>query len=184
MKITVSCSPILISKRFSDAKRTLLQRYGIYLVRCFSRKYAFPGGHEHEHHTMTVEEMQTWSCSCATVETDSHINTNSSNKWKIISRSRSCPLFVRHTLTKFSCIRAFSSIRGAVPTRTSRKRFSFMRRAAHWHSLLPSQTGSNAGHYAGPTHWPSPRCCCGAPPSDAAERGGALMCGQSLFLRR
>lgn len=53
----------------------------------------------------------------------------------------------------------------------------------HWHSLLPSQTGSNVDHYVGPPHWPSPRCCCEALASSVAERGGALSCERSLFVR-
>lgn len=51
----------------------------------------------------------------------------------------------------------------------------------HWHSLQPSQTGSDAGHCVSPPHWPSPRCCCEAPASGVSERGGALTCWLSRF---
>lgn len=54
----------------------------------------------------------------------------------------------------------------------------------HWHSLPPSQTGSNAGRCVGPPRRLSLRCCCEAPGSDDAERGGVPTCGQSLLLRR
>lgn len=52
-----------------------------------------------------------------------------------------------------------------------------------WHTPPPSQTRDGGGPGLGPPRWPSPRCCCAAPASGGAGRGGAPACGRSLRWR-